>query len=115
MCYYCGDCSETCPRQADPGEVMMGLRRYLTSLYDWTGISRLFYTSKTFEVMSVLLISALVGLGFYFFHGPMPTLKEMEKFLIDKALETANGNQTIAAGLLGISRKALNNRLIRSK
>jgi DNA-binding NtrC family response regulator len=49
------------------------------------------------------------------FHGPMPRLKEMEKFLIDKALETANGNQTIAASLLGISRKALNNRLIRSK
>jgi len=45
----------------------------------------------------------------------MPTLKEMEKFLVDKALETANGNQTFAAGLLGISRKALNNRLIRSK
>jgi DNA-binding NtrC family response regulator len=49
------------------------------------------------------------------FHGPIPTLKEMEKFLIDKALETSNGNQTIAARLLGISRKALNNRLIRSK
>jgi DNA-binding NtrC family response regulator len=48
------------------------------------------------------------------FHGPMPTLKEMEKFLINKALETADGNQTIAARLLGISRKALNNRLIRA-
>ena len=71
MCYYCGDCSETCPRQADPGEVMMGLRRYLTSRYDWTGISRLFYTSKTFEVVSILVVAALVGLGFYFFHGPM--------------------------------------------
>jgi quinone-modifying oxidoreductase subunit QmoC len=73
LCYYCGDCSETCPRQADPGEVMMGLRRYLTSLYDWTGISRLFYTSKQFEISSILLVAALVGLGFYFFHGPMLT------------------------------------------
>ncbi len=73
MCYYCGDCSETCPRQANPGEVMMGLRRYLTSLYDWTGISRLFYTSKIFEIMSILVVAALVGLGFYFFHGPMLT------------------------------------------
>jgi quinone-modifying oxidoreductase, subunit QmoC len=50
---------------------MMGLRRYLTSRYDWTGISRLFYTSKTFEVVSILVVAALVGLGFYFFHGPM--------------------------------------------
>ncbi len=49
------------------------------------------------------------------FHGPMPTLKEMERFLVNKALETANNNQTIAARLLGISRKALNNRLIRGK
>lgn len=49
------------------------------------------------------------------FHGPLPTLKEMEKFLMDKALETADGNQTIAARLLGISRKALNNRLVRGK
>jgi len=73
LCYYCGDCSETCPRQANPGEVMMGLRRYLTSRYDWTGISRLFYTSKVFEVAAILAVAALVGLGFYFFHGPMPT------------------------------------------
>ncbi len=73
LCYYCGDCSETCPRQANPGEVMMGLRRYLTSRYDWTGISRLFYTSKIFEVLSILVVAALVGLGFYFFHGPMLT------------------------------------------
>jgi ferredoxin len=73
LCYYCGDCSETCPRGADPGEVMMGLRRYLTSVYDWTGISRLFYTSKAFEVLSLLFVAALVGLGFLFFHGPIVT------------------------------------------
>jgi quinone-modifying oxidoreductase, subunit QmoC len=73
LCYYCGDCSKTCPRQASPGEVMMGVRRYLTSLYDWTGISRLFYTSKVFEIFSLLGMAALVGLGFYFFHGPMIT------------------------------------------
>ncbi len=73
LCYYCGDCSETCPRQADPGEVMMGLRRYLTSRYDWTGISKLFYTSRVFEVASILVVAFLVGLGFYYFHGPMLT------------------------------------------
>ncbi len=73
LCYYCGDCSETCPRDADPGEVMMGLRRYLTSLYDWTGMSRLFYTSKLFEILAIVVVGGLVGLGFYFFHGPMLT------------------------------------------
>ncbi|BCL62983.1 QmoC [Desulfomarina profundi] len=73
LCYYCGDCSETCPRDANPGEVMMGLRRYLTARYDWTGISRLFYTSKVFEIFAILFVGALVGLGFFFFHGPVVT------------------------------------------
>lgn len=77
LCYYCGDCSDTCPRQANPGEVMMGLRRYLTSRYDWTGISRLFYTSKVFEVLSILVVAAAVGMAFYFYHGPMPTDRVM--------------------------------------
>jgi quinone-modifying oxidoreductase, subunit QmoC len=77
LCYYCGDCSDTCPRQANPGEVMMGLRRYLTSRYDWTGISRLFYTSKVFEVLSILVVAAAVGTAFYFYHGPMPTDRVM--------------------------------------
>ena len=73
LCYYCGDCTETCPRNANPGEVMMGLRRYLTSLYDWTGISRRFYTSEFFEIAAILFVAFLVGLGFYIFHGPMLT------------------------------------------
>lgn len=75
LCYYCGDCSETCPRDADPGEVMMGLRRYLTARYDWTGISRRFYTSTVFEIGAILLVALLVGLGFVLFHGPIVTDK----------------------------------------
>ncbi len=71
LCYYCGECSDKCPRQAEPGETMMAMRRYLTSLYDWTGIARLFYTSKSFEILAVALVAALVGLAFYFFHGPV--------------------------------------------
>ena len=73
LCYYCGDCSRTCPRQANPGEVMMGIRRFLTASYDWTGISRLFYTSKLFEFLSLAVVAAMVGMGFYLFHGPMLT------------------------------------------
>ena len=71
LCYYCGECSDKCPRAPPPGETMMAMRRYLTSLYDWTGIARLFYTSKSFEIVAVALVAALVGLAFYFFHGPV--------------------------------------------
>jgi DNA-binding NtrC family response regulator len=47
--------------------------------------------------------------------GRFPTLKETEESLIDEALRRAGGNQTIAADLLGISRRALNNRLRRAE
>lgn len=44
-----------------------------------------------------------------------PTLKEAEEGLIARALEMANGNQGIAANLLGITRQALNKRLTRKR
>lgn len=48
------------------------------------------------------------------FPGRFPTLKETEESLIEEALKRADGNQTIASDLLGISRRALNNRLKRA-
>jgi DNA-binding NtrC family response regulator len=42
-----------------------------------------------------------------------PTLKEVEGLLISEALKRANNNQGIAASLLGMSRQALNKRLVR--
>lgn len=47
--------------------------------------------------------------------GRFPSLKESEDALIREALKRADGNQTIAADMLGISRRALNNRLQRNK
>ena len=49
------------------------------------------------------------------FPGRFPTLKEAEDAVIEEALERAERNQTIAAELLGISRRALNNRLRRHR
>ncbi|MCX6243852.1 MAG: 4Fe-4S dicluster domain-containing protein [Bacteroidetes bacterium] len=64
LCYYCGDCSKTCPRDANPGELMMSLRRYLTSKYDWTGLSKKFYTSELWELGFILVFAALVVISF---------------------------------------------------
>ena len=44
-----------------------------------------------------------------------PTLKEMEQLMIAEALKRADGNQTVASRLLGLSRRSLNNRLSRSR
>ncbi|MEJ1386297.1 MAG: sigma-54 dependent transcriptional regulator [Candidatus Sedimenticola sp. (ex Thyasira tokunagai)] len=49
------------------------------------------------------------------YEGRFPTLKEAEQIHIDAALQRADGNQGIAATLLGISRPALNRRLARTK
>jgi DNA-binding protein Fis len=43
--------------------------------------------------------------------GHFPTFKETEAYLIADALKRAEGNQGIAASMLGISRQALNRRL----
>jgi len=49
------------------------------------------------------------------FLASQPTLKQAEEFLVRRALEQAKGNQGIAAQLLGITRQALNKRLVRGK
>ncbi len=57
LCYYCGDCSKTCPRDANPGELMMSLRRWLTSVYDWTKLSGLLYRSLPLTIIVFILIT----------------------------------------------------------
>jgi len=55
QCYYCGECSTQCPRQANPGELMMSLRRWLTAKYDWTGLSGLMYKSLPLSIAAFVL------------------------------------------------------------
>jgi ferredoxin len=75
LCYYCGDCSTSCPRGAEPGETMMVMRRWLTSKYDWTGFSRKFYTSESFEIIAVAIVGILVGLALVLFRAGNPNME----------------------------------------
>jgi len=68
-CYYCGECSTHCPQEANPGELMMSLRRYLTGKYDWTGLSGLLYKSLPLTLTAFILtlagvIAFVVSVGF---------------------------------------------------
>ncbi|MBW2319643.1 MAG: sigma-54-dependent Fis family transcriptional regulator [Deltaproteobacteria bacterium] len=45
------------------------------------------------------------------FFGELPTLKEGTELIVAEALKRANGNQSVAAQLLGISQQALSKRL----
>ncbi|MGI6048397.1 MAG: 4Fe-4S dicluster domain-containing protein [Petrimonas sp.] len=62
-CYYCGECSTHCPQDANPGELMMSLRRWLTAKYDWTGLSGLFYKYIPATILAMLLV--LAGVLFF--------------------------------------------------
>ena len=64
LCYYCGQCSETCPREAEPGELMMATRRWLTSRYDWTGLSRRLYLGARWQIGMLLVVAFAVLLLF---------------------------------------------------
>jgi ferredoxin len=99
LCYYCGECSDTCPRDANPGELMMTLRRYLTSVYDWTGMSKKFYTSKWWEFGFIILIAALVVLGFIIYlplkSGASAMINESGGVMINNLVEGVSADQFI--------------------
>ncbi len=63
LCYYCGECSTHCPQEANPGELMMSLRRWLTSEYDWTKLSGLLY--RSFPVTIIAFILTAIGILVY--------------------------------------------------
>ena len=73
------------------------------------------------EQTSVLHGGALPGAGEVGFAEALasarslPALKDIEPLVIAEALKRADGNQTIAARLLGVSRKALSSRLSRAR
>lgn len=67
-CYYCGECSLTCPRQATPGQYMDCARRYFITHWDITTLSHRFYTSWRFTwvfmaVLGVFLTALFLATG----------------------------------------------------
>jgi len=61
VCHDCGDCSDVCPRHAEPRLSMATLRRYLTAQYDWSGISARLLQSKAWY------LGALIGTAVFTF------------------------------------------------
>lgn len=71
LCYYCGECTKTCPRQADPAEYMATARRYAIASYDPTGIARLFFTSPIISIFFMIVLAIAMGAFFLTFSTPM--------------------------------------------
>lgn len=91
QCYYCGECSTHCPKEANPGELMMSLRRYLTAKYDWTGLSGLLYKSLPISITAFILTFVAV-MAFVF----------SVDFQLDKMLHFGHLFEMIAIGAVGV-------------
>lgn len=67
LCYYCGECTETCPRQADPGQIMMTVRRWQTAQYASSELASQLYTSSKHMAIAIgtRALIPLVLLGLY--------------------------------------------------
>jgi ferredoxin len=68
ICHDCGDCSTACPRQTQPREAMVTLRRYLASVYDWTGIASKINASKAWHIGFLASVGVLVLLLVVLYH-----------------------------------------------
>jgi quinone-modifying oxidoreductase, subunit QmoC len=60
ICHDCGDCAVVCPRQTEPRKSMETLRRYLASVYDWTGIAATINRSKIWHFGALVFVGVLV-------------------------------------------------------
>jgi len=104
LCYYCGECSEQCPRDAEPGETMMSMRRWLTAQYDFTGISNLLYRSWYAELLGIIILAVLTGLGFYRFGlnngGDIHVYDGAKAFLPSSAIHTFDWTMATILGSL---------------
>jgi quinone-modifying oxidoreductase subunit QmoC len=85
LCYYCGQCSTYCPQEANPGELMMSLRRWLTAEYDWTKLSGLLYRSLPITLMAFLLTA--IGVIVYGAH---------EKFNLEEIMHSGHTFEMLA-------------------
>ncbi len=67
LCYYCGECSEQCPRGAEPGETMMGMRRWLTASTTSRNFPAALPLLEHRNLAAVLTVALLTGIGFLSF------------------------------------------------
>jgi ferredoxin len=91
QCYACGECTTDCPRQADPSELMMSLRRWLMAQYDWTGLSGLLYKSLPFTIAAFVL--TLLGVLLYAIR---------QDFNLAHLMEVGHVFEKVAIGTVGV-------------
>ena len=109
-CYACGECSDSCPTQAEPSEFMAAARRYAIASYDRTGFARLMYTMPLLGTLIAVALAAFFALFMYAAHGPMSgSTLDIFNFIPEDLIHNTGIVVMIvifAAGLLGLATMA---------
>jgi nitrate reductase gamma subunit len=79
LCESCGECSDTCPRDAKPSEFMIALRKYEISELGLPAFSRRLLTSRAFAASALAALS-FVFLGILALIERPPDLSSVELF-----------------------------------
>jgi quinone-modifying oxidoreductase subunit QmoC len=64
LCNVHGDCIKACPRDANPCEILASLRRYQSTLYDWTGVAKWWYFSslkRKLGIITMIICLSIIG------------------------------------------------------
>jgi len=112
-CDYCGECTETCPRSADPGAFMMAARRYAIKKYSWGRISDAIYSSKIAFYGSLSALSLFLAAIIMMFHGPVDLSSvDMFTFIPMDAVDKAGLLMGVFVGLSALANLAIMNRYV---
>lgn len=104
LCYYCADCSATCPRQAGPGEFVAAVRRYVTARCDPTTLARRLYTSRAFTAGFLAAVTAVLAFVLLSGSGPMRTDRlDLGGFISAGRIEHAGYAVMLIAGAVALS------------
>ncbi len=97
LCYACGDCSENCPRNADPAELIAALRRYTIASYEPTGLTKLIFKSNPLYILVTLVLAVIFALVLLSFHPQSDVSRWLFKYI---DYETIHYTGIVAAVLM---------------
>ena len=69
MCYYCGECSDNCPKDADPASFVMASRRYAIEKYSWGKVASVFYNSSASMSIGLIAVTFFAIFGILLVKG----------------------------------------------
>ena len=103
LCYNCGECSETCPQQAEPANFMAAARCYAITNYDPIGLGRLFCKAPLIGGLIVILMVLFFGAFMYTRSGSMSTESlKLFGFIPYALIHTAGLIAMILIGLISL-------------